>query len=303
MANIFITGGSGLLGSNLAKMAILKFNDVYSNFLNHYVQIEGVTFNKLDLSNPAECDYINTLRPDYIIHCAALTNLDYCEKHPDEAYQHNVLATKNMIDIANKCGSKFIFISTDSVFDGNRGNYSEKDATNPISIYAKTKYDAENIVINSNLESIVVRTTIFGWNIQNKYSLAEWMLNKLENKENFPAIEDIFFTPLLVNELATMLFKLIEIDAKGIIHLGSNNRVSKLEFAHQIAKVFELDSSVISPTSKTEMEFLAHRGKDTSLKSKYAEKILKQEMPTVRDNIFQMKNLRDSGFVSDLKSY
>jgi dTDP-4-dehydrorhamnose reductase len=300
MNRIVITGGSGLLGSNISKLATSKFN-VYATYSKNEVSMKDVHFFQIDLTKKENLIKIKQIEPNFIIHCAALTNVDYCEEYPKEAYNQNVLASIHIAEVAKKTGSYLIFISTDSVFNGEKGDYKENDTPNPINIYGKTKLEAEKKVLSIYPHSCVVRTNIYGWNKIDKFTLAEWMLNKLTNNEELPGLKDIYFSPMLVNNLAKILFKLQEIKYEGIIHITGSESCSKLDFAYKIAETFNLDKSVIKPISIHELRLKAPRGKNTSLNVSKAEKILEIHLPNVRDGLKQMKKLREEGYSERLK--
>ena len=300
MNKILITGGSGLLGSNIAKLAASEF-DVHATYNKNKVRIKDVHFFQLDLTKKEQLVKIEQIRPDFIIHCAAITNVDYCEDHPNEAYNQNVLTSINIAEIAKKIRAYLIHISTDSVFDGEKGDYKEDDTPNPINIYGKTKLKAEQNVLSTHAHSCVVRTNIYGWNKRDKFSLAEWMLNKLTNNEELPALKDVYFSPILVNDLAEVLFKLQERKYAGIIHIAGSEICSKLDFAYMVAEVFDLDKSLIKPVSIHELGLKAPRGKNTSLNVSKAEKILKEHLPKAKDGLVKMKKLHEEGYVEELK--
>jgi len=300
MNKILITGGSGLLGSNIAKLATPKF-EVYATYNKNRVSMKNVHFFQIDLTKKEHLVKIEQIKPDFVIHCAALTNVDYCEDHPNEAYNQNVLASINVAEIAKKIRAYLIHISTDSVFDGTNGNYKEDDMPNPSNRYGKTKLEAEQKISSIYPHSCIVRTNIYGWNKRDKFSLAEWMLNKLTNNEELPALKDIHFSPILVNDLAEILFKLQENNYEGIIHIAGSETCSKLDFAYMIAKVFGIDKGLIRPVSIHELGLKAPRGKNTSLNILKAEKILKEHLPKVKEGLEKMKKLREEGYVEELK--
>jgi len=300
MNKILITGGSGLLGSNLSKLAPSKF-EVYATYNKNKVRMKDVHFFQIDLTKKEQLVKIEQIKPDFIIHCAAITNVDYCEAHPDEAYNQNVLTSINIAEIAKKIRAYLIHISTDSVFDGTKGNYKENGTPNPTNVYGKTKLEAEQKILSIHAYSCIVRTNIFGWNKRDKFSLAEWMLNKLTNNEELPALKDIYFSPILVNDLAEALFKLQEKNYEGIIHIAGSETCSKLDFAYIIAEVFGLDKSLIRPISIHELGLKAPRGKNTSLNVSKAEKILKEHLPKAKDGLVKMKKLHEEGYVEELK--
>jgi len=300
MNKIFITGGSGLLGSNIAKLANSKF-DVYATYNTNKVGMKDVHFFQINLTKKDWLIKIEQIKPDFIIHCAALTNVDYCEDRLDEAYNQNVLASVNIAEIAKKIGAHLIHISTDSIFDGEKGNYKEEDTPNPINVYGKTKLEAEQKVLSIHPHSCIVRTNIYGWNKRDKFSLAEWMLNNLTNNEQLPALNDIYFSPILVNDLTEVLFKSQERRHSGIIHIAGRETCSKLDFAYRIAEVFDLDKSLIKPVSIHELGLKAPRGKNTSLNVSKAEKILNERLPNVKEGLEKMVKLREEGYVGELK--
>lgn len=300
MNRILITGGSGLLGSNISKLAISKFN-VFATYNKRKISMNDAYLFQIDLTKKEHLGKMEQIKPDFIIHCAALTNVDYCEKHPNEAYNQNVLASINIAEIAKKTRAYLIHISTDSIFNGTKGNYKENDIPNPINAYGRTKLEAEQKISSIHPYSCIVRTNIYGWNKINKFSLTEWMLNKLINNEELPALKDIYFSPILVNDFIKTLFELQERNYRGIIHIAGSESCSKLDFAYMIAEVFALDKNLIKPVSINEVGLKAPRGKNTSLNVSKAEKILKVHLPKVKDGLKRMKELKEEGYVKELK--
>jgi len=300
MKKILVTGGSGLLGSNIAKLATSKF-DVFATYNKNKVSMKDVYFFQIDLTKKEELSKVEQTKPDFVIHCAALTNVDYCEEHPNEAYNQNVLASIHMAEVAEKVGAYLIHISTDNVFDGEKGNYTEDDTPNPINVYGKTKLEAEQKVSLICSRSCIVRTNIYGWNKRNKFSLAEWMLSKLTNNEELPGLYDVFFSPILVNDLTKAFFKLLEKNYKGIIHIAGSEFCSKLDFAYMIAEIFGLNKNLIKPVSIRELGLKAPRGKNTTLNVSKAEEILRECLPGVKQGLEEMKRLLGEGYVKELK--
>ncbi len=288
------------MGSNIAMAAKSRF-EVCASYNKNRVEMSGVDFLKVDLANSSELKHIEQFKPNLIIHCAALTNIDVCEDDPEQAYRENVLASRNIAELANQAGAYLIHISTDAVFDGKKGNYSEADKPNPISVYGKTKLEAEREILSIHPSSSVVRTNIYGWNKRDKFSLAEWMLSKLENNDELPAFKDIIYSPILVNDLIIQLFALYDKKFSGTIHLAGGQSCSKLDFANILADVFALDESLIKATSIDDLDFKAPRGKNISLDVSHAQELLNTPLPTVRDGLVEMKCLRESGYVEILK--
>jgi len=297
---ILITGGSGLLGCTISKLAARKF-DVYATYNRNKIEMDNVSFFKADLTKRDDADKIKDIRPDIVVHCAAMTNVDYCEGHADEARSHNVDASVYVAEAAKACGAYLVHISTDSVFDGEKGGYSEIDEPRPINTYGKTKLEAERQVAALCPGSCIVRTNFYGWARGEKLSLAEWMINKLKNGEELQGLEDIYFSPILVNDLVGILLDLQLNGYKGIINIAGSETCSKLEFARRIARIFGFDSGLIKPVSIKNIGLKAPRGKDTSLNVSKAAGFIKKRLPGIDEGLKEMKTLYDKGYVKELR--
>jgi dTDP-4-dehydrorhamnose reductase len=299
MAKILITGANGLLGSNLATM----YSDAHVVYATSrsMPKIAGCNNEILDITNLESCGLIEKLSPDLVVHCAALTNLDFIEENPDAARKVNVEGSRNIALASKNAGSYLIHVSTDAVFDGERGNYSELDEPGPINVYGKSKLEAERAVAEVNGKHVIVRTNMYGWNQQDKFSIAEWMLDKLRKGEDFPAFDDVIFSPLLVNNLGRVFLELLDKNIRGILNLGSPGGLSKLQFAQQIAEVFELDSNVIRPSKLESVLLKAKRAKNMVLDSSRAGYILDTRLLNVRDGLKEMKALEEQ-YLKKLKS-
>ena len=189
----------------------------------------------------------------------------------------------------------------DAVFDGKIGKYSEDDIPNPINVYASTKLESEIIVNKVITNGCILRTNHYGWNALDRYCLAEWMLDKLEKKNELPAFKDIIFSPILINNLANALIELYEMRYKGIIHIAARDSCTKLDFAYDLAEVFKLDRTLVVPTLSENVKLLAKRSKNMSLCTNKAKKMLKTKLLDVKHSIEEFKKLRDSEYVKNLK--
>ncbi len=299
---ILITGANGMLGSNLCtqyskdKKNIVIATDIKKPDFTKCLNL------KMDITNKEDLNIIEKERPNLIIHCAALVNVDYCEEYEKEAEKINSIGTKNIAEAAKKSGCYLVHISTDAIFDGNRGNYKEEENPNPINIYGKTKLDAEKNVEKFCSDYAIVRTNIYGWNREEKFSLAEWMLDKLEKEEELPAFNDVMFSPILVNNLGEAILEIYKIKYNGILHVAGSEACSKLEFAKAIAKVFGLKKELIKQTSVEDINLKAKRSKNMSLNVEKAKKMLKTRILNVEEGLKQFKKLKEEGFVEELKN-
>ena len=301
MKKILVTGGTGLLGANL----ILDWQNKFSL---SSVQLKGrINFPleqqaNFDIGNKEKLiSFVEEIKPDAVVHTAALVNVDFCERHREEAFAVNAIASENIAEACSKVGAKLVYISTDSVFDGTRGNYSEEDKTNPPNLYAESKLEGEKLVLAKNPNTVIARTSIYGWNAQPKESLSEWIYNSLKTGKKLNLFKDVYFTPILVNDLGRGLKEMIENDFTGVIHMAGAEKVSKLVFGEMIADVFGFEKENISVGSINDSELMAKRPKDASLNVEKAKKVLKMDLPNVREGLERKKELLENGFAKKLK--
>ncbi|HNA61159.1 MAG TPA: SDR family oxidoreductase [Elusimicrobiota bacterium] len=299
---ILVTGASGLLGSNLLLDFKKAGREVAGVYGVHPVTLAGVKTGPLDLLDNAAVDAaLKALRPTWVVNTAAATNVDWCEDHPVDARRLNGEAPGLLADAARRGGARFIQISTDAVFDGQRGLKDESHAPAPINVYGRTKWEGENAVRTACPGAVIVRTNLYGWNAQPKSSLAEWMLSRLESGQAFPAFQDIEYSPLLVNDLGDLLLSLIDRDASGTFHVAGSEPLSKWDFARRLAGVFELSAAPIQPARATDVGLKAPRPRFLSLNVKKAEGFLGRPLPRVEEGLRRFRSLRERGTVSELK--
>ena len=281
---MLITGVSGLLGNNLAYYFRKKY-DILGLYLSHQLTIEGIQTQKADLLS--EVSFKNIFRdfnPDIIIHCASLTDVDFCEMNQEVTDCVNVLGTRVVVENIKNNNTKLVYISSDSVYDGDKGNFSEKDPVNPQNYYGLSKYKGELEVLKKS-ETLILRTNIFGWNIQGKYSIAEWILHELSNKKQIKGFSDVFFSSIYNFDLAKILDIAIDQDLTGLFNCGSSTFLSKYEFALYIADYFNLDKDLIQPISIDDFNFGAKRGKNLTLNINKLKNALNHNPPTISESI------------------
>jgi len=260
---LLITGVSGLLGSNLAYSLRDRY-EISGLYLNHEITMDKVSIFPCDLRKKLEIEKIlNGMHPDIVIHCAAQANVDICEEKPQEAEELNVKSTKNLVESLPQ-STKFIYISTDLVYDGIKGNFKEDDPTGPLNVYARTKLEGEKEALKAR-GSLVFRTNFYGWNIKNKESLGEWVVNALSANKEINGFTDAIFSSIYTFDLARLMDKAIREDIAGVYNLGSSGFLSKYGFAKAIADKLGLDAGLIKPMSIDDFGFKAKRSKDLSL--------------------------------------
>lgn len=294
--NIFITGISGLLGLNLAHLARHDFN-VSGCYFKSPVISDGVKTFPLDVTNyPKVVEHLQRLKPDLIIHTAGLTNVEACESNPNLAYDMHVVASKHIARASSMLGSRLVHISTDHLFDGESPWNTETDDPEPINNYAKTKLQAEQVVIQECPQALIVRTNFFGWGTSLKASFSDWILRKLDLGEELTMFTDVYFTPILVNQLGRKIFDLVHKNADGIFNVAGSDRLSKYDFALEIARVFGYSTDLIRPISVRDFSFIARRPNDMSLSSTKASDFLDCPMPTTEEGLKELLSLRSRGW-------
>lgn len=290
---IFITGGSGLLGCALA-FELIKKNEVINGYHNNYIDIKNNNFSSvnIDICDINSLKIIENLSPDVIIHTVALTDLEYCEKNPEIAYKINVEGTENILRVAKNCTAKLMFICTDYIFDGKKGNYSESDKPNPLSVYAKTKLQGEELIKKKYDDFISIRTSLYGWSL-NKLSFASWIVNSLRENKRLSLLSDQISSMLFTNDFAKILSEMLEYNLKGIYNVASSDSMSKYNFALKIAEIFNSNKNLIEPVILDNLikkfSLSANRPKNVSLNVAKIENELGRKMPSIIEGIISMK--------------
>lgn len=300
---IVVTGASGLLGASLVMLGRNLGREVTSVCHRHLLRIAGIRICQADLvDRQAMRSLLVPLRPKSIIHCAAITDVDWCELHPEETEEVNVRASSALAELAQELNAQFLYVSTDSVFDGKRGNYSEDDQPAPLSIYAKSKWRGEAEVLCRHSSALIVRVNIYGWNAQPKQSLAEWILDDVRARKPVCGFADVYFCPMLANDLAEVLLTMLDLELNGIYHVAGSKRISKYDFAIRVAKTFGLATDCVVPTSIVEARLVAPRPVDSSLNTGKVRIALGRPMPDVDQGLRRFRQLHESGYRNQLKN-
>ncbi len=299
---MLITGATGLLGANMVMTFASRGEDVVGLCRNPF-NSGDITFFNADITHKGETEaYIRSLKPSSVVHCAAATNVDRCEDAPEEAMMANAESTGRLAETSRSVGARFVYISTDAVYKGDRGGYTEEDETWPVNEYGKSKLAGEKMAIEADPDALVLRTNMYGWNAQEKSSLAEWILGKLANSENLNGFSDVIFTPLLVNDLADITLELVKKDVTGIVNLGCSEAISKYEFARAVARTFGCDEELITSSSVRDIDFKAPRPLDTSMNTDKLEGLLGRKPPGVTESLIRFKKLREDRYFTRLKA-
>lgn len=283
---IFITGGSGLLGSKIAEMAVAEGAQVVSGYAHNRPECgEGVLF---DLLHPVGIsNLVNEMRPDVIVHSAALTDVDRCEREKELAYKMNVEGTRVLAEAAENASSFLVYISTDYVFDGLRGMYREDETTNPVNYYGYSKLQGEQFC-----RGCIARTcVIYGSRpASGKVNFALWLINSLRSGKEVHVVTDQFITPTLNTNLARMVLEAANRRLRGVFHLAGATRISRYDYAMELARVFDLDSSLIVPSRMADLKWDAKRPIDSSLDTSKATQMLAERPLNIQNAFMALKD-------------
>jgi len=259
---VLITGSRGLLGMKLEE--IFKENDYNVYGIDILNQIEKNNYFPLDITQKENIEVIfKKVNPDVVVHTAAYTNVDGCEKDKKSAFAVNVQGTKNLAGSAEEIDAKFVYISTDYVFNGEKGRYKENDDTDPIDYYGVTKLEGEKYVEKICTNFIIARSSvIYG---SNKNNFVTWVVDMLKKGKKINIVTDQYVSPTLNIDLAEQLVALIDKDVLGVFHTAGRDRINRYDFVNVIADVFDLDESLVNPVRMDDMNWIAKRPRDSSL--------------------------------------
>lgn len=248
---LLITGSNGLLGQKLVKLCIRKGIQFVatSKGKNRNPDCPAINYLELDITNPIEISHLfENYYPTHIIHTAAITNVDYCEDHIEECTEVNVIATANLFEASKRYQAHFQLLSTDFVFDGEKGNYQEDDVVNPLSVYAKSKVDGENILLKDEYKNwSIVRTIIVygeGHNLS-RSNLILWSIDALKKGNEIKVVDDQFRAPTWADDLAWGCLEIVLRNKNGIFHISGPETFSILEIVYKVADFFKLDKKCI----------------------------------------------------------
>jgi len=271
-----VTGSAGLVGRQVVHDLVEDHETVYSLY-NESIPENGIP-TQMDLACFEKIkEIIEKIKPDAILHLAALTNVDRCETEKELAMKINAQATEVLAQQAAKHKAFFVYVSTDYVFDGQKGMRKESDSPNPVDIYGKSKLEGEKSVMNLASSWCIARTsTPFGIHPLKK-SFPVWVTeNLLQNKE-IKVIVDQFTSPTYVPNLSKMLIEISKRQIVGLIHLAGATRISRYEMAELVADKLSLDKKLLKPVNLDDMKWTAKRPKDSSLDVSKAFSILKEK--------------------------
>ena len=288
---ILVLGGSGLIGDHFITNS--KPHDIISTYQNNKIKFTNIVTLKTNL--PQDWLKLQELilkeKPEIILNSIAYSNSDFCEKNKEDAFALHVNITEKMTALSSKINSKIIFLSTDYVFDGKKGSYTENDKTNPINYYGYTKDLAEKIILK-NENNLVLRTSMV-YGSSPKVRFLKYIIENLRKNQEINAYNDIFNSATLLDDLTLGILKAIETNARGIYHMVGSSCVSRYDFAKTVAKIFNFDENLVKPMSIVSAKLDAQRPIDPCLDNSKAIKEFDIKFSSINEGIKKVYEKRN----------
>lgn len=291
---IALIGGNSKVGSAISRL-LEKETDwqlhVYSSTLQQSVS-DRVFCKHIDYADIKKLkEEFFEVRPDFIINTAAMTNVDGCEIQRQEAWFSNVTFVEQLARLSLIVESHLIHFSTDYVFDGAKGPYTEQDQPNPICYYGKSKLAGENAVLKSHVNNTVIRTNVvYGLTTNDQSDFVQWVIKCHEAKKTMNIVDDQLSNPTLTDDLALSVKRIIEKKRCGLYHIGGNTYCNRYEFALEIAKIFHLDESLITPIQTHSLNQKAKRPLRGGLINLKAHTDLGIQYSTIQEGLVRLRH-------------
>ncbi len=290
MKNILVTGASGMLGALLVNDLKGQFNIFATG--NSYFKEQHTRFMKFDLKSDNYHELIEWANPDIIIHSAAITNGNYCEENPKEAFDVNGFSVYKFLKSINS-SVKFIYISTDAVFPSSLHLAKENDFVDPENIYGKSKELGEFFLKNSGRDFLIIRTTIVGFNLnKNKKGFIEWIIDSSKSNEKISLFDDVTFNPISIWDFSEELKYLIHennINSK-ILHIAGKEIITKYEFGIRLLDKFKLSNRNVLKGSIKNFNDRAKRSNNQTLDCSYYERKFKRQLPNLNQTLLTIQS-------------
>ncbi len=298
---IFITGISGLLGSNLA-LQVREGCEVSGCYLTHPIHLRGVDIVQQDVTDEKGLERVLCrVRPDVIVHTAGLTSVDGCEADPVSAHRVHVDGSRVVSQLSRDLSIRLVHLSTDHLFDGKQPWRTEEDAPYPLNVYARTKLESERVVLSARSDVLIIRTNFYGWGTSIRESFSDWIHRSIVESRPMRMFTDVYFTPIEINDLIDRMLDLIRAGAVGVFNVSGGERLSKYAFSLRLAAAFGLPPTGIQPIQLDQYDFKAPRPKDMSLLCRKAETFLRRPMPTVASGLARLRRLQEEGWSRTLR--
>ena len=292
---VIITGSNGLLGQNLVSLLLnekQKYTVIGFSRGDNRGGRSDFEYVDVDITNQILLkEKIVEINPDFIVNTAAMTNVDACESDKEGCFDLNVNVVKVLTDLSKVLNAHLIHISTDFIFDGLKGNYTEEDVPSPLSYYGETKLKSEQLLQNSTIDFTILRTIlVYGLvNDMSRSNIVLWVKESLEQRKEITIVDDQYRAPTYVDDLALACKLSIDKKATGVFNVSSSQLLSIYEIAQQIADAFGLDKELIKPISTATLNQAASRPVKTGFDLTKSKRVLGFSPQTFKEDLQRFK--------------
>ncbi len=290
MKRVLVCGSNGLLGQRLAMLFDGKSDYEVLHTSHHRtfaLDEPHIDYTQLDIANKSDVkSLVSSYRPDVVLNAAAMTNVDECETHRELAWKHNVTAVENLVEVCRRINAKLVHVSTDYVFDGMSGKYTEEDRAHPVNYYGKTKLAGENVIRSSGIDYAILRTVLlYGVGVGVKNNFALWVIDNLTEKKEIRCVDDQISNPTHVHDLAMAVKTAADEPVSGVFHISGSEIVSRYAFAVKAAELFGFDSQCIRRVKSADIPRPALRPMNTSFVIDKAQRVLRYQPMNVTQGL------------------
>lgn len=283
-----VVGASGFIGQWLWRK--LDEGTRHGTYFRHPLPDGLAQLSQLDIRDAAQTSkVILELCPKVIFQPAAMPYADTCEEQPKDCWDINVEGTRNLAKAARAVGAKLVYFSSDYVFDGNEGPYTEGDTPNPINMYGKAKLAAEQVIQNELDDFLIIRVNVvYGWERLGK-NFIMGLIQKLGNGQTMRVPSDQFGNPTFANNMVDVILGLVKENQKGLFHVAGSQHLDRYAFAKIAANIFQLDPAFLEPVPTVELQQRAPRPLRAGLVSTKVRSVLGEDLVGPAEGLKRMK--------------
>lgn len=296
MIRLLITGCHGLLGQSLIEELGPDFGDVHGidvHRSNYFQGLKWYTYHPVDITDREQIlRQVRRISPQVILNAAAITSVDSCELEREHCWKVNVRGTENLVEAARRIQARLILLSSDHVFDGEAGPYSELDRPNPVSYFGRSKLAAENTVIGGGVEHTIVRTSmLYGRGRFLKPGFVTWLVGKLREGREVKVVTDQISNVTYARDLARAIKRVVMLRKSGLYHIAGRELISRFDFARRVAQAWGLEESLVRPTLTRLMTPVSPRPLQAGLEVDKAQKELTLTFANVDEGLKMYQEL------------